>query len=77
MTDLKPCPFCGGEAMIRKRDEGWKHGHITDSFAVKCTKCGASLPPFESDIWIDRHGSVHTDTNGYEDALKAWNGREV
>ena len=75
MTELKPCPFCGGGARIRKMSEGWKHGHIIDSFTVECTECGANLPPFESDIWIGNSGSVHIDTNGYEDAIEAWNRR--
>jgi hypothetical protein len=24
MSDLKPCPFCGGEATIAKTNRGWK-----------------------------------------------------
>lgn len=35
MTDLKPCPFCGGEAQYRKS------GTL---FSVHCTKCHLSRP---------------------------------
>lgn len=33
MTDLKPCPFCGGEASFKPR-----------SFKTSCDLCGAYVP---------------------------------
>ena len=38
MADLKPCPFCGGEAVTENRHNRW-----TDWWEVKCTDCNASL----------------------------------
>ena len=38
MADLKPCPFCGGEAETENR-----HNRYTDWWEVKCTDCNASL----------------------------------
>lgn len=38
-TELKPCPFCGGEAEIKKGKI-----NLDDYVQVHCTKCGASIP---------------------------------
>ncbi len=34
MTDLKPCPFCGGKAVVEPE------GFIVCGYWVKCSKCG-------------------------------------
>lgn len=38
MTDLKPCPFCGGKAQFAR---GFDHGEIGAIRWVSCTRCGA------------------------------------
>ena len=50
MIELKPCPFCGGEA---QRDSNNAHnGDVMDDFewfSVYCPKClCASTPPFST-----------------------------
>jgi len=35
MAELKPCPFCGGEAELTE----WEFGY----WIVKCTKCPCDL----------------------------------
>lgn len=43
MADLKPCPFCGGEARINSDHEAVRdtEGHLW-AFTVGCSKCCAT-----------------------------------
>lgn len=41
MTELKPCPFCGGEAAVWRSERTLKH-------QIVCTGCLASTGQFES-----------------------------
>lgn len=74
MSDLKPCPFCGGEAEIER---------YTIKPYVACMKCGCSMPDRHQTAeqaiaaWNSR-----ADYHGYEQAaieaweiIKAWNSR--
>ena len=79
MTELKPCPFCGGEAEFRIVS-----GEEYKALAVVCSDCGATGKKIESrliaymrprprigektrlDHVIDLYG---------EDASEAWNRR--
>ena len=62
MPELKPCPFCGGEAKVRT----WKDS--CELFAVvKCTGCGA-----ESNLADD---GTKTKEENIADAIAAWNHR--
>lgn len=40
MTDLKPCPLCGGQAVMRETQyiDG---GYVENVAAVECSHCGA------------------------------------
>ena len=63
MIELKPCPFCGGKAEV----------HVSsDGICVRCTKC----------LCQTVRGKDHmikniTGNNAFEDAVIAWNRREV
>ena len=63
MQELKPCPFCGGEArgIVAKQEDG------KESYSVTCMKCNTAI--FRPKIleW-DSFQSL-------EEAIGAWNRR--
>ena len=63
--NLKPCPFCGGKAVL-KQDSGFDYGSYI--YWVECSGCGASSP---------RESSSPTSTGVVAAVLVAanWNGR--
>ena len=48
MTDLLPCPFCGGTAVFTNARDGRRY-----SFRVRCADCGAEAggTVFQNDDW--------------------------
>ena len=70
--DLKPCPFCGGEAKLDKFRVSFNDGYPKyDGFAVvvRCKTCKALSPYKRGTI----HGSFKE--NEKEKAIDAWNRR--
>jgi uncharacterized Zn finger protein len=47
MSELKPCPFCGGEAEIQQMGTGRR------SMIYSCTECGCELETGETFISDD------------------------
>lgn len=66
MSELLPCPFCGGEA------KSFEHGDV--GFVVQCRRCGiwnAGYSPAWSHITEDEfHGFISE-----AEAIEAWNTR--
>jgi len=59
MSELKPCPFCGGEAAIRKCKDVEFLVHNADCYMIMCGRCGVgtSYEPTETDaaaVWNRR-----------------------
>lgn len=60
MTELKPCPFCGGE--VEETGGSCNFGKKIMTLNVKCRKCGTSVAL--KTAW---------NTNAYIEAVEAWN----
>lgn len=58
-NELKPCPFCGGEAKLTIVPWCFKSGSSSSGWFVKCLNCDVSQPAYMSD----------------HDAVEAWNRR--
>lgn len=62
-TDLKPCPFCGGKAEIRRGGKG--NASAPEMSWVACTRCGA-----RTEAW-----TVSASYASDEMAVNSWNRR--
>ena len=61
MAELKPCPFCGGEADYRTENFGAR-------VWVQCLECGVSTSRYDTNLIVAGKG-------GKEWAKEAWNRR--
>ena len=66
MSDLKPCPFCGSEAVLN-------HGHMITATGqylanVKCSECGIATRV----VW-----STDSPEEAVKESIEAWNKRVV
>lgn len=73
--ELKPCPFCGGEAIFKER-----HIYIDKGYVVECVQCGARTtvvlvdhPKFTAD-GLDE-STRYTEEQAKEKAAEKWNVR--
>lgn len=75
MTNLKPCPFCGGEAKFfitgchRAEDlTGWR-------FGICCQKCNITIPKNDYTVEVEftDYGAVKTVTDERPVAIEKWN----
>lgn len=73
--ELRPCPFCGDEASVRKFSSGTRQNSSTimDSWIVNCEGCGAETDIYDDNIVRDDEISVIND--GRKEAMEAWNRR--
>ena len=68
--DLKPCPFCGGKAMLIHQKEfgGW------DCHGIECIECEASAQPQQIDSRRSQLQFLYPEQSA-QDAIAAWNAR--
>lgn len=76
-VELKPCPFCGGEAkfLVKVSTErgiirGW-------NFGIYCSKCDITTPKtnYILEIQLDEMGEIITVIDERPLAIEAWNRR--
>lgn len=58
--ELKPCPFCGGEAVV----------HVSDGVRVVCRNCVAT-----SKCLVDGYSQGRPNGTAINSVIKAWNRR--
>lgn len=58
--ELKPCPFCGGKAVV----------HVNDGVRVICRECETA-----SKCLIDGYSQGRPDGSAIKSVIKAWNRR--
>lgn len=59
MSELKPCPFCGGHEYHKAYPDRYHLPEICEYHTVACTNCGATCGAFPNK----------------EEAIEAWNRR--
>ena len=75
MTNLKPCPFCGGEAKFFRKasfELGTRRGW---QFGIHCTKCGVGIPKndYTVEVEFSDYGEVKVVKDERPTALEKWN----
>ena len=71
-TDLKPCPFCGGEAeLFTARTENY--GYWPCAVAVRCTVCRTRTQSFSDENHVIGPEKIKITAEKYASAM--WNRR--
>lgn len=80
MTKLKPCPFCGGKAIL----QAYSNFHTNTygpgyEFRIKCSKCNISLEKgtYMVSMYLNENGDIGFGIDDREKAAKAWNTRYI
>ena len=73
---LKPCPFCGGNAMFLTIRNKPLHSDVGVMFKIKCMKCGIELlKSYECEMYMDQDGGIRTGKDERTKAITDWNRR--
>lgn len=75
-NQLKPCPFCGGEAIFNMRELDESYG-ARIGFWIMCTKCHATNPDSKGvvTVRIGSNGEMYTERDDRPKAIEVWNRR--
>lgn len=74
--EMKPCPFCGGEAIVELKDIGSGPSRMfSQTHEVKCKKCGANTGKQYHTRFYREDGKFIVLEDGYAQAVSDWNRR--
>ena len=87
MDKLKPCPFCGGKALVRSVDGGILPSYIGEEETIEildttpyvvscvlyCDSCGARVEGYAASSDLN---DVSLYDNAIDDCYRKWNRRE-
>lgn len=71
-TELKPCPFCGGKAVLRETQL-----YLCEALQIHCKKCSVHTPKviFNHLRYSDGEEIYVTQTMAVEEVTNRWNRR--
>lgn len=75
MSNLKPCPFCGGEAKFFITASSKTENLFRWNFGLHCTKCGIETPKNDYTVEIEFSdcGEVKAVKDERPAAIEKWN----
>ena len=74
---LKPCPFCGGKAILQRVYSGYSTGPTTikDIWEITCENGCCKTNKYTDNIYHDTNGEIVAEANGAQQAIEIWNKR--
>jgi len=69
--DLKPCPFCGGKAILERSHRAFIKAQTTRVAFVRCKECNARSGRFN----LEDYGKTSRSQEAEQAAVDAWNKR--
>lgn len=76
MTELKPCPFCGGKGEIYIVDYDGDKSTRKWWFNIRCGKCLLKQSKvYRLDVRFSKNGDIKTLTDERNKAINDWNRR--
>lgn len=77
MDELKPCPFCGGQAEFVTNTIGYQNCDGIIGFSIRCKKCKTEYPKqYEITISLGSKGQIETGIDQRKQAVSDWNKRQ-